>query len=119
MRWTVLSRLGAGRDPDCVNTCTYQNSQHASKSPQLEHSSTKVRRESRASEDRNRGVFEISAPRITWRQEAPRVRRKEHLTIENAMLRRRSLSAFSHTQDPQRNRGLAITSLNFVLVEAA
>ena len=56
---------------------------------------------------------------VTGRQEAPRVRRKEHLTIENAMLRRRSLSAFSHNQDPQRNRGLAITSLNFVLVEAA
>src|SRR5262249_39718291 len=38
---------------------------------------------------------------IGGRQETkPRARRKEHPMLENAILRRRSTSAFSHSQDP-------------------
>src|SRR5262249_18443668 len=48
-------------------------------------------------------VFGISATLHRWVPRGePRARRKEHLALENAILRRRSTSAFSHGQDPQR-----------------
>ena len=52
-----------------------------------------------------RGVFEISAPLHRWAPRGePRPRRKERLTLENAILRRRSTLTFSRSQDPQRKK---------------
>src|SRR5262245_6841278 len=63
-----------------------------------------MKRKSRAAPQKcgNHGVCEISAPVQQWAAEGElRARRNEHLTLENTILRRRSTSAFSHSQDPQ------------------
>src|SRR5262245_32087564 len=52
-----------------------------------------------------RGVFEISAPLRHWAPRGkPRARGKEHLTLENAILRRRSTCVITRPR-PKRDLG--------------